>query len=111
MIVAEDRPYVTPLIIPNFEALQQEIERRRLAFTNWAEMVNTETIRDLYRQKIDEIQQHLPGFEKIKKFVLMPSEFEISTGEITPTLKVKRNVVLKKYAALIENMYSGNHSI
>ncbi len=111
MIVAEDRPYVTALIIPNFEALQQEIERRRLAFTNWAEMVNTETIRDLYRQKIDEIQQHLPGFEKIKKFVLMPSEFEISTGEITPTLKVKRNVILKKYAALIENMYSGNQPI
>jgi len=51
------------------------------------------------------LQQHLSDFEKVKKFTLMPAEFEIGTGEITPTLKIKRNIVLKKYADIIEKMY------
>ncbi|MGZ5188417.1 MAG: hypothetical protein ACXWB5_03145, partial [Kaistella sp.] len=59
-----------------------------------------------YRDKLDEIQKGLAGFEKVKKFVLMPAEFEINTGEITPTLKVKRNVVMQKYAELIDKMYA-----
>ena len=63
-------------------------------------------IKEFYHQKLDEIQKGISGFEKVKKFVLMPAEFEIATGEITPTLKVKRNVILKKYAAIIDKMYS-----
>ena len=55
---------------------------------------------------MEEIQKGLSGFEKVKKFVLMPAEFEVGSGEITPTLKVKRNVVLKKYAELVEKMYN-----
>ena len=105
MIVAEGKPFVTALLIPNFEALKEQIERMNLPFTNWEEMVNSDKIRDFYKEKLDEIQKGLSGFEKVKKFVLMPSEFEIGSGEITPTLKVKRAVVLKKYADLIEEMY------
>ena len=106
MIVAEGKPFVTALLIPNFEALKEQIERMNLPFTNWEEMVNSDKIRDFYKEKLDEIQKGLSGFEKVKKFVLMPSEFEIGSGEITPTLKVKRNVVLQKYAALIDKMYA-----
>jgi long-chain acyl-CoA synthetase len=62
-------------------------------------------IKDLYNQKIEELQAGLSGFEKVKKFALMPAEFEISAGEITPTLKIKRNILLKKYEELIERMY------
>ncbi|MBU4538544.1 MAG: long-chain fatty acid--CoA ligase [Weeksellaceae bacterium] len=106
MVVAEGKPFVTALIIPNFEALKEQIERMNLPFTNWQEMVNSEKIKEFYRMKLDEIQKGLSGFEKVKKFVLMPSEFEIGSGEITPTLKVKRNVVLQKYSALIDKMYA-----
>ena len=106
MVVAEGKPYVTALIIPNFDALKDWIEKMNIPFTNWQEIVNSETVKEFYRLKLDEIQKELSGFEKVKKFVLMPSEFEIGTGEITPTLKVKRNVVLNKYSALIDNMYA-----
>ena len=67
--------------------------------------MKNEKVNDFYKDKIKELQIDLSDYEKVKKFTLMPSEFDINTGEITPTLKVKRNVVLKKYADLIEKMY------
>ena len=105
MIVAEGKPYVTALIIPNFEALQEQISKMNIPFTSWEERVNMDRVKEFYREKIDEIQKGFSGFEKVKKFVLMPAEFEIASGEITPTLKVKRNVVLQKYADIVEKMY------
>lgn len=106
MIVAEGKPYVTAVIIPNFEALKIQVEKMNIKFTSWEDIVEKEEIKELYRSKISEIQENQSGFEKIKKFVLLPSEFEIGSGEITPTLKVKRNVVLKKYDTVIEKMYN-----
>lgn len=105
MVVAEGKPYVTALIIPNFEALQEQLKKMNISFTNWEEIVNLDKIKEFYQQKLEEIQNSLSGFEKVKKFTLMPAEFEIGSGEITPTLKVKRNVVLEKYKELIEKMY------
>lgn len=105
MIVAEGKPFVTALIIPNFEALKEQLTRMNLPFTSWPELVNSVKIKDFYREKLEEMQKGLSGFEKVKKFVLMPSEFEVTLGEITPTLKVKRNVVMQKYAQLIDKMY------
>ena len=106
MVVAEGKPFVTALIIPNFESLTTQLEKLNISFTNWEEVVELDKIKEFYHQKLDEIQKGISGFEKVKKFVLMPAEFEIATGEITPTLKVKRNVILKKYAAIIDKMYS-----
>lgn len=105
MVVAEGRPFVTALIIPNFEALQEQLKKMNITFTNWQDIVSMERIKEFYHHKIEEIQHTLSGFEKVKKFTLMPAEFEIGAGEITPTLKVKRNVVLSKYADLIDQMY------
>jgi long-chain acyl-CoA synthetase len=106
MVVAEGKPYVTALIVPNFVALKEQIEKMKIPFTSWEELVNSDKIKELYQEKMEEIQKCLSGFEKVKKFVLMPSDFEISSGEITPTLKIKRNIVLQKYAALIDKMYA-----
>ena len=105
MVIAEGKPYVTALIIPNFEALKEQLPKMNINFTNWEEVVNLDEVKEFYHQKINEIQHSFSGFEKVKKFVLMPSEFEIGSGEITPTLKVKRNVVMKKYSDLIDKMY------
>lgn len=105
MLVAEGKPFVTALIVPNFEFLQEQLKKMNIPFTNWKEIVNLQAVKDLYLQKIEEFQKTLSGFEKVKKFTLMPSEFEISTGEITPTLKIKRSIVLEKYKDLIDRMY------
>lgn len=105
MLVAEGKPFVTALIVPNFEALKEQLTKMNIPFTTWQEIVDLEKVKEFYRKKMDEIQKELSGFEKVKKFTLMPSEFEINSGEITPTLKVKRNVVLQKYAAVVDKMY------
>ncbi|MCP1301069.1 long-chain fatty acid--CoA ligase [Chryseobacterium sp. S0630] len=105
MLIAEGRQFVSALIVPNFEFLQDYIKKNNIPFTNWEEAVKNEKIVHLYKEKIKELQDHLADYEKVKKFTLMPAEFDINTGEITPTLKVKRNVVIKKYADIIERMY------
>lgn len=105
MLVAEGRQFVSALIVPNFEFLQDYIKKNNIPFTNWENAVTNEKIVHFYKEKVKELQIHLADYEKVKKFTLMPAEFDINTGEITPTLKVKRNVVLKKYADIIEKMY------
>ncbi|PWN70638.1 long-chain fatty acid--CoA ligase [Chryseobacterium phosphatilyticum] len=105
MLIAEGRQFVSALIVPNFEFLQDFMKGNNIPFTNWAEAVKNEKIISFYKEKLKELQNHLADYEKVKKFTLMPAEFDINTGEITPTLKVKRNVVIKKYADIIENMY------
>lgn len=105
MLVAEGRQFVSALIVPNFEFLQDYMKKNNIPFSSWEEAVKNDDINSLYKEKIKELQSHLADFEKVKKFTLMPAEFDINTGEITPTLKVKRNVVLKKYADIIEKMY------
>jgi long-chain acyl-CoA synthetase len=105
VMIAEGRQFASALIVPNFEFLKEYLTKNNIPFTSWEEVVKNQKINDFYKQKIKELQEHLSDFEKVKKFTLMPAEFEINTGEITPTLKVKRNVVLKKYAHLIDEMY------
>lgn len=105
VLIAEGKQFVSALIVPNFEFLESYLKKNNIPFTNWEEIVNKKEIQDFYKEKVNEIQKHLSDFEKVKKFTLMPSEFEIGSGEITPTLKVKRNIVLKKYADIIEKMY------
>lgn len=105
MLVAEGRQFVSALIVPNFEFLQDFIKNNNIPFTSWEEIVTNEKVINFYKDKVKELQSHLADYEKVKKFTLMPAEFDINTGEITPTLKVKRNVVLKKYADIIEKMY------
>jgi len=105
MLVAEDKPYVTAVIVPNFESMTEKIKSLGVTFTNWVEVVKNEKVLSFYHQLIDDIQKDLQGFEKIKKFVLMPADFEIQSGEITPTLKIKRNIVIQKYKSLIDSMY------
>jgi long-chain acyl-CoA synthetase len=105
VLIAEGRQFVSALIVPNFEFLHDFIKKNNIQLTTWEETVKNDKVMDFYKEKIKELQSQLSDFEKVKKFTLMPAEFEISTGEITPTLKIKRNVVLKKYADLIEKMY------
>nr|WP_314498133.1 long-chain fatty acid--CoA ligase [uncultured Chryseobacterium sp.] len=105
VLIAEGRQFVSALIVPNFEFLEDYAKKNAVSFTCREELVNKKEILEFYKDQLKELQHDLSDFEKVKKFTLMPSEFEIGSGEITPTLKVKRAVVLKKYADVIEQMY------
>lgn len=105
VLIAEGRQFVSALVVPNFEFLHDFVKENNIELTDRNEIVKNEKVNDFYKEKIKELQSHLSDFEKVKKFTLMPAEFDINSGEITPTLKVKRNVVLKKYSGIIEEMY------
>ena len=106
VVVGDNKPYVTALLVPNFEALKHFAENLNIHFNSFEELISHQKIKDLFTARINHIQQHLAGFEKIKKFQLLPMDFNMDSGEITPTLKVRRKIVLEKFKFLIDDMYS-----
>lgn len=105
MLIAEDRPFASAIIVPNFEVLESKLAGLNLKPGNWEELTKEAALHDYYTERLNQLQKGLQGHERIKKFILLPKEFEIESGEITPTLKVKRKVVLEKYHSEIEKLY------
>jgi long-chain acyl-CoA synthetase len=103
MVVGDRRHFPAALIAPNIRALAA---RLGMDEHHVRSQVGAEDVRAIYQPIVDEVNRHLAQFERIKKFVLVPEEFSVATGELTPTLKIKRRVVLDKYRELIEGMYS-----
>ena len=72
-----------------------------------AELIKEPAVLDLIQKEVDERQQHFSNYEKIRKFSLLPEAFSIESGLLTPTMKIKRKVVMEEFADLIEEMYAG----
>ena len=68
-------------------------------------------VRDLYRGIVEDLNKKLAQFETIKKIVIVPDEFTVANGEITPTLKLKRRVIETKYKQQIDELYQEPHPI
>ena len=110
MIIAEGKPYVSAVIVPNFETLVEKYPEFKnypsLPLEEKKKLLEQPFILEKYDAVVNDIQKEFASFEKIKKFSLLPEEFTIESGEITPTLKIKRKVVMEKLKDLIEGMYS-----
>ncbi len=105
-VIGDQQKYVTALAVPNFENLKKYALEHNISFDSIEELIENKEVVTLFEKRFDELQQEFSAFEKIKKFTLLPREFSIEAGEITPTLKIKRKVVQKKYKALIDKMYA-----
>lgn len=106
VLVGNDRRFVAALIVPNFEQLASYAKHKNLAINSPAEFCQNPLIIDLLERQIAELTAHLSSYEKVKKIALLENELTVETGELTPTLKVKRRVVSEKYAAVIEKIYA-----
>jgi long-chain acyl-CoA synthetase len=106
VVIGDNKPYVTALLVPNFEALKRLADSLNIHFNSYDELISNQKIKDLFTTRINHIQKNLSEFEKIKKFQLLPMDFNMDQGEITPTLKVRRKIVLEKFKFLIEDMYN-----
>ena len=93
------------MIVPQFEKVEAYAKEKGIAYFSPAELCGREEIRELIRQEIDRFTPVLAPYEKIKKIILLDRDFEIEQGELTPTLKVKRTQVEKKYKDLIDALY------
>lgn len=105
MLIGDKRKFISALIVPNFENINRYTKEIGLAYANNTELVNAPEVYKLIENEIESISTDLANFEKVKKFTLLDRELTIDNGELTPTLKIKRNVVEKKFKDLIDKMY------
>lgn len=104
-IVADQRKYVTALIIPVYDLVKEFAVKNGISYHTMEELLQKPAIMQLYRERIDTLQQQLAHYEQVKYFTLLPEPFSMKRGELTNTLKIKRAVVYKNYAQQIEAMY------
>ncbi len=111
MVVGENLKFVSALIVPSTNGLKEWHSRHGITWTSVAEAINNPKVQERYQMLIDRINPNFGHAEQIKKFALLPDTWEAvktdgSEAELTPTLKLKRRVITKKYAGQIETMYA-----
>lgn len=106
VIIADQRKFVSALIIPSLPLLKELAEQRRIPYTDVAQLCQHAEIRQFYMDRIDTLQQEFAHYEQIKRITLLPEPFSLEKGELTNTLKIKRSVIHQNYAAEIEAMYA-----
>ncbi len=106
LVIGENRNYVTALIVPNFLTLKDWAKAQNITASSNAELLNNPAVQKLFEEKIEEKNASFGKWETIKRFELLPNESTSDTGELTPTAKVKRKVVMEKYKDLIEKLYN-----
>lgn len=105
MVVGENKSYLAALIVPDFEALEEYAGEKGLEYESVEELFGKEIIRNLFNKEIRGFSKELASHEKVRDFRLLPEEFTVESGELTPTMKVKRRVIEEKYRDLIEDMF------
>ena len=99
MVVGDGRPHLGALLIPDLDRLGLKGPREQV--------VQKSEVVEPVREVVKTVNRLLPSHEQIRNFHLLPSIFTVETGELTPTLKVRRPVVLERYRAEIEGLYRG----
>lgn len=103
--IGNKRKYVTALIVPAYGALLKYAQENKIECTAMNELVNNEQIIELYRNRINALQDEFASYEQIRKFTLLPEPFSMEKGELTNTLKMRRAAIEEGYAIEIEKMY------
>ncbi len=105
-IIADTRKFVSALIVPSFESLEEYARSINLKYHDRLELLRHSHIVNMFEQRLKEIQKELALFEQVKKFTLLPQAFTMETGELTPTMKLRRKIILQRYQNEIDLMYS-----
>lgn len=106
IVVGADKKFVGALIVPSFPNLQEWMREKGIAFTTPQDAINHPKVLALYRELVESFNKFFNHVEQIKKFELLPIEWSIDTGEMTPKLSLKRKIIMEKYAPAIERIYS-----
>ena len=106
MVVGDGRKMPTALIQPNIEYIMKWLADKGIPSSSLEEACKEKSLLGALQNEIESYNQKFGSWEQIKKFKLVPEEWSINDGHLTPTMKLKRKVVKEKYRALIEEMYS-----
>lgn len=105
-IIADAKKYVSALIVPCFDSVEEYAKKLNIQYQDRLELLKHSEIIKMFEKRIENLQQELAHFEQVKKFTLLSQAFSVKLGEITPTLKLRRKVIMERYRELIEKMYS-----
>ena len=106
MVTGENRKFPSALIVPSFTFLRDYCQLKGIPFTDNDRIITDKRIHDRIFEEVKKVNQGLGHWEQIKKIALLPAEFTIEGGELTPSLKLKRKAIMAKYAAQVETMYT-----
>jgi long-chain acyl-CoA synthetase len=104
-IIADQRKFVSALIIPEYRLLEEYARKHSIAFNDRRDLCQNEEIHEMLMERIDTLQQQLAKYEQVKRFTLLPQPFSLERGELTNTLKIKRRVLNENYRREIDLMY------
>jgi long-chain acyl-CoA synthetase len=104
VVVGDRRPFLVALLVPDFEALGPWAAARGIA-GGPSEWVRDERVRALFAAEVEQVNAHRERFEQIRAFDLLPRELTLESGELTPTLKVKRRVIHERFRPILDRLY------
>lgn len=107
-IIADQRKFVSALIVPEYSQVEKFAQEHHITFGSRKELLENPQIIELFRLRIDTLQQEFAHYEQVKRFTLLPEPFSMERGELTNTLKLKRAVVARNYKDIIDKMYEEN---
>ena len=110
-VIGDKRKYASVILSPHFPLLEDWARANQVSFSSREELVANNKVRELYRGIVEDLNKKLAQFETIKKILIVPDEFTVATGEITPTLKLKRRVIEAKYHDQIDELYREPHPV
>ncbi len=105
-VIGNERKYITALVVPSAVHFNSIVEKLNLQNLSKEEQVKHPTLNLFFMHRINDLQRDLSPYEQVKKITILPNEFTIQSGELTPSLKIKRKIVALAYQKEIENMYA-----
>ena len=106
MVIGENKKHTAALIIPAFESLKVWADYKKIIYASDEQLIKNEQVIDKFDREIAKYNAEFAKWETVKKFVLIEKEWSIETGELTPTLKLKRNKVMEQCASIVEGIYA-----
>lgn len=109
MVIGEGERFPAALIIPNVDALREWCKAKEIEFTTEAAMLRHPKVLEKYQREVDKYNEHFAQYEKVKQFRILSKPWSIETGELTPTLKLKRKEIFTKNEILIQEIYADEY--
>ncbi|MCH6199150.1 long-chain fatty acid--CoA ligase [Aquiflexum sp. LQ15W] len=106
LVVGENKNYPSALIVPSILGLQDWCRHKDIPYTTDQEMLQKPEIIEKFQKEIDNLNKYFGKWEQIKKFKILSKQWTVESGELTPTMKLKRKVIHQKFAQEIESLYS-----
>jgi long-chain acyl-CoA synthetase len=106
VVGGDDKKYIAALIVPSFIQLENWAKINSISYNSVSELIQHNKTWELIQQEIDRININFGKWEQIKKFELIPHEWSVETGELTPTMKLKRKIIENKYSDIVNRIYN-----